>query len=110
MILNSIARTSYSYHSSLVEMGTHRWDPPYHLGPPHGLLKLHQPLLVLIALHEHAGHLHPREAAALCHGDLVLQGRGAAFQPARGQLAGQADALKGQVTPCFLTGWSPGVG
>lgn len=48
--------------------------PPDHLSPPHGLLQLHQPLLVLVALHEHAGHLHPREAAALRHGDLVLWG------------------------------------
>lgn len=53
---------------------TGRGGPPDHLGPPHSLLELHQPLLVLVALHEHTGHLHPREAAALCYGDLVLQG------------------------------------
>lgn len=46
--------------------------PPDHLGPPNGLLQLHQPLLVLVPLHEHTGHLYPREAAALGHGDFVL--------------------------------------
>lgn len=40
---------------------------PDHFCPPDGLLKLHQPLFVLIPLHQHTGHLHPGEPPPLRH-------------------------------------------
>lgn len=41
------------------------WSAPDHLRPPHSLLQLHQPLFVLVAFHQHSGHLHPGEALPL---------------------------------------------
>lgn len=54
---------------------------PDHLSPPDSLLELHQPLFVLIALHQNAGHFHTGEAAPLSYGNVVLQGGGALLQP-----------------------------
>lgn len=46
---------------------------PDHLCPFNGLLQLHQPLLVLVPLHQDSGHLHPGKAFPLCCGDITLQ-------------------------------------
>lgn len=49
---------------------------PDHFCPPDGLLQLHQPLFVLIPLHQHSGHLHPGEPPPLRHCHVtVLHGR-----------------------------------
>jgi len=58
-------------------------DSPDHLCPPDSLLELHQPLFVLIALHQNPGHFHTGEAAALSYGNVVLQGGGALLQPTK---------------------------
>lgn len=56
---------------------------PDHLCPPDSLLELHQPLLVLVALHQDPGHLHTGEAPALGNGNVVLQRGGALLQPTK---------------------------
>ncbi|RUS89480.1 hypothetical protein EGW08_002777, partial [Elysia chlorotica] len=43
-----------------------------HLGPADSLLQFHEPLLVLVALHQDPRHLHTREPLALSHRDVVL--------------------------------------
>ena len=43
-----------------------------HLGPPDGLLQLHQTLLILVTLHQHPCHLHTRESFPLCHRNILL--------------------------------------
>lgn len=101
--LMPIVRATPSAHSSQRETEGAGGDgrPPNHLGPPHGLLELHQPLLVLVALHEHTGHLHPREATTLCHGDLVLQGRALPFSRRR---AGQRlSPARSEVSSCHAS-------
>lgn len=48
---------------------------PDHLSPAHSFLKLHQSLLVLVALHQYTRHLYTCEPSSLRHGDIVLQWR-----------------------------------
>jgi len=45
---------------------------PQHLGPPHGLLQLHQTLLVLVAFQQHASHLGASEPLPLSRRHVVL--------------------------------------
>jgi len=44
----------------------------YHLWPPDGLLQLHELLLILVALHEHSGHLYTCETFSLGQGNVVI--------------------------------------
>lgn len=56
---------------------------PDHLSPPDSLLELHQPLFVLIALHQNPSHFYTGEASALSYGNVVLQRGGALLQPTK---------------------------
>ena len=44
-----------------------------HLSPSHRFLQLHQPLLVLVALHQNPGHLHAGETLPLRHWHIILR-------------------------------------
>lgn len=45
---------------------------PDHFSPPDSFLELHQPLLILVPLHQDASHFNPREAFPLGHGYPVV--------------------------------------
>lgn len=75
---------------------------PDHFCPPDSLLELHQPLFVLIALHQNPGHFHAGEAAALSYGNVVLQGGGALLQPRDGRGLMLVQGKSGDGKTCLL--------
>ena len=56
----------------LVNGGVRRLGCSDHLSPPHSLLQLHEPLFVLVPLHQHSRHLYPGEPLPLSHRHLLL--------------------------------------